>query len=80
MKTFYIQLSDDNTITDVISYEVEGYIPVELETPLPAGINSGAYSFVNNSVVRKQLTSTEVETFVNLLTDEQKEKLKTMIN
>ena len=44
VKKWYLKLSSDNIILDVIEYPFEGYIEVELpDTSLPAGINGGWY-------------------------------------
>lgn len=47
---FYIQLGNENKITDVIQYPYIGYIEVELQTPLPEGIGAGIYSFNNGEL------------------------------
>ncbi len=60
MKTFYLQTDNVNRITDVIEYEHEGYNPVELDTPLPPNILSGAYELISGSAVyRKEWDKSE---------------------
>ena len=52
MKKFYFQIDKDNIIRDVIEYQHEGYIEVELPTThLPAGINGGWWKLVNGELV-----------------------------
>ena len=48
---FYIQLNSENIITDVISYEHEGYIPVSIPAPLPDGIGCSWYKWTGNGAV-----------------------------
>ena len=43
MKTFYIRLDQAGIIRDVLEFPHEGYIEVQMQTPLPAGINGGWY-------------------------------------
>lgn len=42
-KTFYIQVDENGIIRDVIEFPHDGYMQVELDTPLPPGINGGWY-------------------------------------
>jgi hypothetical protein len=51
MKTYYIQLDQDNIIRDVVEMPVEEYIPVQIEGPLPVGINGGWYKWENGTYV-----------------------------
>ena len=48
---YYLQVAEDNTITDAISYEHEGYVLYETEFPLPAGINGGWWKLENGVAV-----------------------------
>ena len=50
-KQFYVQTDAQNRITDVITTPHEGYQPVELAAPLPAGILGGAYELLEGSAV-----------------------------
>ena len=50
MKIFYLQINNNNIITDAIEYEYEGYIPFEANL-LPIGINGGWFKFENGKVV-----------------------------
>ena len=50
-KQFYVQTDSQNRITDVITMPQEGYQPVELDVPLPAGILGGAYELLEGSAV-----------------------------
>ena len=43
MKTYYIQLDQNNIIRDVVGMPVDGYMEVQIEGPLPVGINGGWY-------------------------------------
>ena len=51
MKTYYIQLDQNNIIHDVVEMPVEGYIPVQIEGPLPVRINGGWYKWENGTYV-----------------------------
>jgi hypothetical protein len=42
MMTFYIKL-DGDIIVDILEFQYADYIQVELELPLPVGINGGWY-------------------------------------
>ena len=61
-KTFYIQLVNDNIIRDVIEYEKEGYQKVELEVPLPIGINGGWWKYENGNLVECEELKPQTET------------------
>lgn len=50
-KTFYISLDADNIIRDVISFPYGGYIPVELPSPLPIGINGGWFRWDGENAI-----------------------------
>lgn len=43
MKTFYIRLDQAGIIRDILEFPHEGYIEVQMQAPLPAGINGGWY-------------------------------------
>jgi len=43
MKTFYIQLDQTGVIRDILEFPHDGYIEVQMDTPLPEGINGGWY-------------------------------------
>ena len=49
MKTYYIQLDQDNIIRDVVEMPVDGYMEVQIEGPLPIGINGGWYKWENGT-------------------------------
>ena len=49
MKTYYIQLDQDNIIRDVVEMPVDGYMEVQIEGPLPVGINGGWYKWENGT-------------------------------
>lgn len=51
MKTYFLQMRADNTITDAIEYEHEGYMPFQTNEPLPIGINGGWWKLVNGELV-----------------------------
>jgi hypothetical protein len=52
IKTFYVQPEiDTNKITDVIEYAHDGYIEIQLETPLPSKILAGCYKLESGSAV-----------------------------
>lgn len=51
-KTFYIQVDNKNIVRDAIDYEHEGYIPVNIEFPLPDMFICGTYSFVNGEIIK----------------------------
>ena len=48
---YYLQLDQDGIIRDVITYPYDGYIEVEIDGPLPAGINGGWYRWENGTYV-----------------------------
>jgi hypothetical protein len=49
MKTFYIQIDSENIIRDIVEMPVDGYIEVQLQTPLPFGINGGWFKWENDT-------------------------------
>lgn len=49
-QTYFIQLSED-IITDLITYPYGNYQEVELESPVPAGINAGWYRWNGTEAV-----------------------------
>lgn len=51
MKTFYIRLDQDGIIRDILEFPHEGYIEVQMQTPLPAGINGGWYRWDGENLV-----------------------------
>ncbi|MFA9380481.1 MAG: hypothetical protein ACERKO_05415 [Acetanaerobacterium sp.] len=51
LKTFYAQIDEVNRIRDIISYPYEDYVPVEVNTPLPAGILGGAYELRDGQII-----------------------------
>ncbi len=51
MKTYYIQLDQDNTIRDVVEMPVDGYMEVQIEGLLPIGINGGWYKWEDGQFV-----------------------------
>lgn len=51
MKTYYIQLDQDNIIRDVVEMPVDGYMEVQIEGPLPIGINGGWYKWENGTYI-----------------------------
>ena len=51
MKTYYIQLDQNNIIRDVVEMPVDGYMEVQIEDPLPVGINGGWYKWENGTYV-----------------------------
>lgn len=50
MKTYFMKLSPDNIIEDVITFAYENYIEVELEY-LPKDILSGCYKLEDGQIV-----------------------------
>ncbi len=50
MKTFYFQVDKDNFIRDVVEYQYEGYTEVEIETPLPIGVNGGWWKLIDGEL------------------------------
>ena len=49
-QTYFIQLNED-VITDVITYPYGSYQEVEMESPVPAGINAGWYRWNGTEAV-----------------------------
>lgn len=50
MKTWYLKLDANNIILDVVEYQNEEYIEVQLpDTHLPAGINGGWYRWTGTA-------------------------------
>ncbi len=61
MKKYYLKL-DGDIIIDVIEYEYEGYIEVELPvTQFPAGINSGFYRWKGESYIIDEALKTAID-------------------
>lgn len=48
---FYVQIDKDGCVRDCIEYQHAGYMPVELETPLPNGFLGGWYHMVDGKPV-----------------------------
>ena len=72
---FYIQLNSENIITDVISYEHEGYIPVSIPTPLPEGIGCSWYKWTGNEAVlvpelKQASLDAQIQTAIDAYTEE----------
>lgn len=68
-KTFYIQVNEQNKITDVIEYPYDGYIETELSIPLPPQILGGAYELLNGSAVYHKEWDTPMEEYSGRLSD-----------
>lgn len=60
MGKFYIVL-DGDIIRDIISYQHEGYMEVDIPTPLPIGINAGYYRWQNGKVVLDESLKSDSE-------------------
>ena len=61
MKTYYIQLDQDNIIRDMVEMPVDGYMEVQIEGPLPIGINGGWYKWENGAYVEYPELKPETE-------------------
>ena len=61
MKTYYIQLDQNNIIRDVVEMPVEGYMEVQIEGPLPIGINGGWYKWENGMYVEYPELKPQIE-------------------
>jgi hypothetical protein len=61
MKTYYIQLDQNNIIRDVVGMPVDGYMEVQIEGPLPIGINGGWYKWENGTYVEYPELKPETE-------------------
>jgi len=48
---FYLQIADENKVTDIITYEYPGYVEAELPLPLPEGSYAGIYEFSGGGLV-----------------------------
>lgn len=48
---FYLQLGEDNRITDIIQYPYDSYVEVEIPLPLPPKATSGCYQLVDGVMV-----------------------------
>ncbi|MBP3931642.1 MAG: hypothetical protein J6D47_19010 [Peptostreptococcaceae bacterium] len=51
IETFYVQINEENIITDIISYKYSNYKEVQINVPLPPKIASGCYRLVGDEVV-----------------------------
>lgn len=52
LRTFYIQIEEDSKkIRDICDVSANGYIEVQLNTPLPSNICGGCYKWENDSVI-----------------------------
>lgn len=60
-KTFYVQIGEQNRITDIISFPFEDYKPIELDTPIPSQILSGAYELIGDSPVYRKEWDRSIE-------------------
>jgi hypothetical protein len=66
-KIMYVQKDLNDVIRDIIEYEHAGYIPVEMEIPLPLGIINGSFKLEGGKVIEypelrpKVVTTEEVE-------------------
>lgn len=82
MSTFYLQLTEDNIITDVIEYPVEGYVQVEITQVLPAGINAGWYRWIDGDYVLDEDRKSEdvSQLIIQAKQDAQDELLLELIN
>lgn len=49
-KTFYIQLDENNYITDCIEFPYEGYIEAELSVPLPEAFTARCYKYLGDNL------------------------------
>ena len=61
MKTYYIHLDPHNIIRDVVEMPVDGYMEVQIEGPLPVGINGGWYKWENGTYVEYPELKPETE-------------------
>ena len=61
MKTYYIQLDQNNIIRDIVEMPVDGYMEVQIEGPLPVGINGGWYKWENGTYVEYPELKPETE-------------------
>lgn len=60
-KTFYIQTDNQNRITDLLEFAYSDYKPVELDTPIPSEILSGAYELIGDSPVYRKEWDRSIE-------------------
>lgn len=61
MKTYYIQLDNNNIIRDIVEMPVDGYMEVQIEGHLPIGINGGWYKWENGTYVEYSELKPETE-------------------
>ena len=59
--TYYILIDKESIIRDAVTYPVEGYIQVQIEGPLPPGINGGWYKWENGTYVEYPELKPETE-------------------
>lgn len=50
----YIQTDTTNRITDAITYEHDGYVPVTATLPLPPGLLGGAYELRDGIILYRR--------------------------
>lgn len=73
---FYVQLNKDNIITDIVEYEANGYILVDISTPLPSGINGGWYMWNGvEAILIPELKEAEVNNQIQNAIDNYTEEL-----
>ena len=73
---FYIQLNSEDIITDIISYEYPGYVPVSISTPLPDGIGCSWYRWDGTSAVLvPELKATAINNQIQAAIDSYTEEL-----
>ncbi|GAN11030.1 hypothetical protein MAM1_0453c10582 [Mucor ambiguus] len=58
---FYLKVDSENIIRDCIEYPYDGYVQVDLPTPLPMGINAGYYRYQNGNVTLDEALKAEVD-------------------
>lgn len=51
LKTFYLQVDNNDFIRDCIEYQHDDYKQIELNTPLPVGLIGGWFKFENGQIV-----------------------------
>lgn len=50
--TFYVQVNEDNIITDIVDFAYGNYVPVEVTGELLIGLHAGYYRLLDGKFVK----------------------------
>lgn len=70
MKKYYLQVNQNNIITDIIDFEYPGYIEYEAEF-IPDGVHGGWFKFENGEIIEiPELNPNNIENQIKAAIDE----------